>query len=423
MHQSTLNSYLTTRNPNVNKRKNDETLTQARHSKNARHDAHLDRRQLSIPTKNQFEVLDADAQAPSIDEMVNALPPKMPPIVIGQEMKNPKETLNKIRKWVQNMHFKVIRGQHAVVTYSKEDYDTVKTKLKEVNIPYFTFTQKSDKTKKLVLKGIPSMYTSDEVKEDLLLQFPAVVNMTAMKTKNEKTTNPIYLVLLPWGTDLGLVKRSVRYLCDHRVNWQDYVKPTKFRGSQCFRCQAFGHVSNNCEIPRRCVKCSLSHEIGACQKAPEAPPKCANCQEAHPANYRGCVAAKNYKALINPKSNGNKHHSTNVHQRATYGSYSEALRGVQHTKPAQKKLTVDPAVPLLSTDKNDKITKEKERNQEKGFNFSLFNNEIFKLFNMSFTQFAEKIRDFWASYSKITDENEKKMAMISFMLSIEKNPV
>ena len=48
-------------------------------------------------------------------------------------------------------------------------------------------------------------------------------------------------------------------------------------------------------IKDRCVKCDGSHNTRACVKLANAPPKCTNCGGEHPANYRGCPIAQQYK--------------------------------------------------------------------------------------------------------------------------------
>ena len=42
------------------------------------------------------------------------------------------------------------------------------------------------------------------------------------------------------------------------------------------------------------------------QKPKEIPPKCYNCAEKHPANYRGCVVAKELQAFRNKAANQTK---------------------------------------------------------------------------------------------------------------------
>lgn len=421
-----MNSYLT---PAANgKRKADDSQFQARRSKSSRQEANYDKNRQGLISSNQFESLD-ETEAPSIDPTLTTKHIRMPPIVIGQDLKNPKDTLMKIRKWITNMHFKVLRGQHAIMTYNKEDYVTVMTKLDEVNITYHTYTPKSEKTRRLVLKGLPSLYTNDDLKADLSSQNSAVVNVTEMKTKNLSTNNPIYLVTFPWETSVADVKKLIRYVCDHRVAWQDYVKPKRLRGSQCFRCQRFGHVSNNCHLEQRCVKCALKHNIGECKKDSEEPPKCANCMKPHPANYRGCEAAKNYKLLIKPRRTVPVTRSSYNHQKNTVqGLYSNVLRNREGRQISQNSATVTTAVRTAApqnVNKNNRFsTNERDQvSHKQDFKFNDFTNEIFKLFNKTFTQLAEDIKEFWLNYVKIIEENDKKMAMIQFMISLTMNSI
>ncbi|UYV79488.1 hypothetical protein LAZ67_17002858, partial [Cordylochernes scorpioides] len=64
---------------------------------------------------------------------------------------------------------------------------------------------------------------------------------------------------------------------------------TTKRVTQCFNCQGFGHGQLNCFLKSKCVKCAEEHHSKDCpRKSKQLPPKCANCGEAHTANYRGC---------------------------------------------------------------------------------------------------------------------------------------
>lgn len=61
---------------------------------------------------------------------------------------------------------------------------------------------------------------------------------------------------------------------------------------QCKRCQEFNHTQKYCQLEPRCVKCAGKHFTKECRQNKSTPPKCVNCDEMHPANYRGCVVAK-----------------------------------------------------------------------------------------------------------------------------------
>ena len=72
------------------------------------------------------------------------------------------------------------------------------------------------------------------------------------------------------------------------VKWVLLQKSNK-KVAQCFRCQNWGHMSANCGLPARCVKCSDSHNHGSCPRVSrDGDAKCVNCNGDHTANFRGC---------------------------------------------------------------------------------------------------------------------------------------
>ena len=54
---------------------------------------------------------------------------------------------------------------------------------------------------------------------------------------------------------------------------------------QCFKCQAHGHIAENCDNMQRCPKCGEHHHIKDCN---QKEPCCANFNERHSAAYKGC---------------------------------------------------------------------------------------------------------------------------------------
>jgi hypothetical protein len=55
------------------------------------------------------------------------------------------------------------------------------------------------------------------------------------------------------------------------------------------------------------VKCTGKHLTKDCDKSKETPPKCVNCGNGHPANYRGCIVAKELQEIRYKKINSQKH--------------------------------------------------------------------------------------------------------------------
>lgn len=121
---------------------------------------------------------------------------------------------------------------------------------------------------------------------------------------------------------------------------------------QCKRCQRFGHTKNQCFRPFRCVKCGNEHSTTQCIKKPDTEATCANCNEKHPASYKGCKIYKQYKERIlkvapKPKQkqpimnldNNRIDNSKSQHQFQQINSnktYAEIAKTGSQTLPAQK---------------------------------------------------------------------------------------
>lgn len=89
---------------------------------------------------------------------------------------------------------------------------------------------------------------------------------------------------------------DVKYLNNMKITFETPYKKKEI--IQCKRCQRFGHSKNQCFRPYRCVKCGSAHPTTTCTKKPETEATCANCDEKHPASYKGCKAYKQYRERI-----------------------------------------------------------------------------------------------------------------------------
>lgn len=330
-----------------------------------------------------------------------------PPIVIAAELKNPRDTYAKIKSWAQNIHFRTtMRGKKQIITYNKVDYDMIKKRLDECAIEYYTYTPKADKVKHMVLKGIDPSYTVEEICDDLMKQSEAIVDVVQMKCKKpgENLGKPlnIYLVTIKFGTSISDLKKSVRYCCDHKIVLEPYSKPPVLRGTQCFRCQRYGHAAKNCSMKYCCVKCADSHTPGVCPKRKDDKPKCANCNGDYTANYRGCSAAKNYRTLIT--DNRSTSTNTKTSQRLSYAA-------VLHNKqqPAQQQIQ-------LKQHKHSHASPVGQKSSSQLF--EQFNTEVNVLFAKNLSQVIIKIKEFWKSHKKLTDLNLRQQSMINFLVSI-----
>lgn len=163
-----------------------------------------------------------------------------------------------------------------------DDYRKIIKHLDEKKYPYHTFQLPQDKHLHVVIRGIPTSYTPEEVKEELEHQNyhpQAVFRMT----KRDKQPIPLILTLIP-KTEHHIFQITNIFGLSVRM---ESLKNTS-KQNQCRNCQKFGHGQQMCKAAPKCLKCGEDHHTTTCQKPRDIPAVCANCRGAHPANYRGC---------------------------------------------------------------------------------------------------------------------------------------
>lgn len=404
-------------NPSRNSKVNNRSSTQTK-AGTQRRNFEADKRRL---VSNQFQLL-KEQEAPSGSgtpaNVRRDATPKMPPIVIGQALNDAKVTLSAIKSWGSDIHFRLIRGQHAIMTSSETDYRVVKENLCKAKMPYYTYTPTVNKVKKLVLKGLPTEFSADEVTEDLKSKISDVVSILQLKARNfnGKASSQSYVLTFPWSKDIKVVRQSVQLVCNFRIKWEDYVKPRQFRSTQCYRCQKFGHVADNCGFDARCVKCSMDHESKSCPKAREESAKCANCGKDHPASYRGCETHKKYEKSIRPK----KKISSPGKESMSRKLYSEVVKKTA-AKPQQH--ANDPSAVPMDTDVFEN-TVDGQKQLECVNTFMSINDKVKQSFGMEFLDLVEQIREYDAEFTKCSGDVSKEltvsMKFISKMLENKK---
>ncbi|KAG5679103.1 hypothetical protein PVAND_008696 [Polypedilum vanderplanki] len=140
---------------------------------------------------------------------------------------------------------------------SIEDKITIMNKLKSQQYKYFSFTESSDKSKIVLLKGFYLDSNFD------------------IKSQTESLKN--------------ILSQS-----DLKVGNREKLPV------QCFNCQQWGHSSVNCGFPSRCVNSDENHPVGQCRRVNKeiGSPKCVNCKGEHPANYKRCPIFLNHQKKI-----------------------------------------------------------------------------------------------------------------------------
>lgn len=114
---------------------------------------------------------------------------------------------------------------------------------------------------------------------------------------DKKPTSTFFANLQPSPNNKAI--KSIKFIHHQSVTIEDPRKRTSI--VQCQRCQQYGHSKNYCMRPFRCVKCAQSHKTSECPKKDRnTPAKCALCQGAHPANFKGCEV---YREILARKTN------------------------------------------------------------------------------------------------------------------------
>lgn len=216
----------------------------------------------------------------------------LPPIVITMPIADVNACNKKLKGILGNEDYmiKYSPKQTKVITYNKEAYDKVINELKNDKATFFTYKNRDDREKKVVLRGAPNMNT-DEIKMHLNAEGAKIIDCIPMKGKRVQTDS--YLITATKDTNIGQLKKisSIDHL---KVSWETYNN--RRRWSQCHRCQNFGHGSRNCYNKPRCVKCAGDHLTNECslKKTEGSSAKCCNCQGSHPANYSKCPKLLEY---------------------------------------------------------------------------------------------------------------------------------
>lgn len=254
-----------------------------------------------LTLKNRFDVLAkqnddmcTSAFQSEKDVKTNTSKEKVPPITIGY---NYHDVLNELLK--QNdlkYDIKFVSIGIKLNLHSLKDFYAICASLKEKGITFFTHQTSEHKQLKFVLKGLYLMDTSllNSYLKEVNLVCEDIKTMNIKKKRFDSQVN--YLVYFKKdATDLSKLQK-IKAINNVIVKWEFFKHP---RGpTQCRRCQLYGHGTNHCNLPPKCVKCSGNHFTKDCTTKVDDNNKdllkCVNCSGNHSANYGGCPAKLKY---------------------------------------------------------------------------------------------------------------------------------
>ena len=250
----------------------------------------------TIPTQNHFEILGEEED--NADNIDKEKPPKPEPIFVTGvlDINSLKNLLLKITT-AENYTMTTLRSGHIVkiVPTSIEIYKSIRDRFITDNISHYTYKLKCERPYRVVLRGLHSSEGTSEISEALKHHGHEVRQVVNVRHRISKEPLPLFYVdLEPKPNNKDIFK--LKSLNQMKVTFEAPYKKKEIL--QCKRCQRFGHSKNQCYRPFRCVKCGSDHPTTSCIKTRDTEATCANCEEKHPANYRGCMKYKQYKERI-----------------------------------------------------------------------------------------------------------------------------
>lgn len=264
----------------------------------------------NIQTHNKFEDLPLDTSENVNLQDATQAPKKsghIPPILLDIKKEWTHESIRTIIGRYCNQYHLQYRSSNkvAIICYTPQAHQAVKDGLRNEDISFLTYTRKDEKSPKIVMRGLPAALEKELPNELSRIGFKEVKVTKLKSQKGYEQSYPPFLIQLPTGVDI-IKFRKVKYILNCVVTMQKY-KPNFSMGTQCFRCQDFGHSSKNCNMPPRCVKCAEPHSTAECTRKDRSEvPRCCNCEQDHPANYSKCSARIAYLERLHSKRNAER---------------------------------------------------------------------------------------------------------------------
>lgn len=257
--------------------------------------------QITVPTSNVYSMLTEDNTNTSEDVVVIK---RAVSSVAGKKQRIPPITVNGVsRKEVHDIckrlcivGFTISFTKNGINVYTADadDFKKLRKFLRDADLPAFTHDLQSEKSFRVILKGLFEM-DLEELKAELAANKIAPIELKMLPVRKRKYDDQVNYVLhfLRGSTKLNDL-RKVRYLFQIRIDW-DFYSPRNHGPVRCRRCQRWGHGSKNCSMPVACMFCAEPHDTNSCKHVIDGEPvqgflpKCANCSENHPANNERCA--------------------------------------------------------------------------------------------------------------------------------------
>lgn len=273
--------------------------------------------------------------------------PPVPPPINLVNINNYEQVQHLIHK--ANVSHKVTAMNNGIFKVNVPDEDQFRrfiAVLREEQIEYFTFENKQDRPMKVMARGLhptcPPLMIIDDLTRKGFKVTQATNILKKEKNNNTVTKKPLPLFMLSFDkTEDSKKIFAIEPIAGMKVKIEPMRKKTALI-PQCKKCQTFGHTQAYCNREPRCVKCAGKHLTTNCTATRLENPKCTNCGEAHPANYRGCIIAKELQKRRDKtlqERNRNNQRTTAAQQTAALARNPQNFPTLPNAGPAPQQST------------------------------------------------------------------------------------
>jgi Associated with zinc fingers len=258
------------------------------------------------------------ASPPNRPKQKKDIPP--PPILVHNV-----NSFNKLKNIVAeatNAEYKFASHNNNVWKINVTDrnaYRCITETLSTKAIEWHSYEDKSNRPIKVMVRGLHPSCDPEEICSDLTSKGFNILQAVNIIKKERKEVNGIHsmirsnlpLFMLTFHNDEDIQKIYAIKSINHILVKVEPLRKLTNKVTQCKKCQSFGHTKHYCNRIAACVKCAGNHSSQSCTLPRESDPKCVNCRENHPANYRGCIVAKEHQKLRNKANSSNRFKTTN----------------------------------------------------------------------------------------------------------------
>lgn len=297
------------------------------------------KRKLNIsPTQRQDETK-IDNNISKQDKEKARRIPATPPIIVDN-VKNYQAFFDLVSEIISEDLFsvKMMNGESVKINAVNDDaYRAITQFLNQNKYLWHSYENKQERPIRVMVKKLHFTCQPTRIIEDLKnkgFKIEEAVNKLRWK---DKTPLNMFMLTFKNGEDINKIF-GIKSILGCKIEIHPLKTPKLV--PQCKRCQSYGHTQKYCSKEPRCVKCTGKHLTQDCKKPAEEKPKCVHCGAPHPANYRGCMVAKEMQNLKNKTLKKRNTQSTQHAQATTqHAPATKQTSAVNKAKLVSKNVT------------------------------------------------------------------------------------